>query len=197
MPLTRLFQMIARSGIYPQRVTPIHKRGSTASLSNYRPISVLPTLSTTFERVLLPQLNRRLLQYIPEEQFGFMPNTGTVDVGIAIADQIATTLEARDELRVVALDFRGAFDRVWWRGLLAYLWVVGVRGRAFKLISSYLSERLFMAVTNGERSKCCQIHSGVPQGGLWSLLLFDLFVRKLPNKYNMQPCCVTLTTQHC
>ena len=40
-----------------------------------------------------------------------MPNTGTADVGIAIADQIATTLEA---LRVVTLDFGGAFDRVWW-----------------------------------------------------------------------------------
>ena len=74
---------------------------------------MLPTLSTTFERVLLPQLSRRLLQYISEEQFGFVPNTGTADVGIAIADQIATTLEARDELRVVALDFRGAFDRIW------------------------------------------------------------------------------------
>ena len=117
--------MIARSGIYPQtwkiaRVTPIHKRGSTASPSNYRPISVLPTLSTTFERVLLLQLSRRLLQYIP--------------------------------------------------------------GRTFKLISSYLSERLFMVVTNGERSECCQIHSGVPQGGIWSPLLFDLFVRKLPQQ---------------
>ena len=143
---------------------------------------MLPTLSTTFERVLLPQLSRRLLQYIPEEQFGFVPNTGTADVGIAIADQIATTLEARDELRVVALDFRGAFDRVWWRGLLAHLWAVGVRGRAFKLISSYLSERLFMVVTNGERSEYCQIHSGVPQGGIWSPLLFDLFVRKLPQQ---------------
>ena len=145
VPLTRLFQMIARSGIYPQtwkvtRVTPIHKRGPTASPSNYRPISVLPTLSTTFKQILLPQLSRRLLQYIPEEQFGFVPNTGTADVGIAIADQIATTLEARDELRVVALDFRGAIDRVWWRGLLAHLWAVGVRGRVFKLISNYLSE---------------------------------------------------------
>ena len=143
---------------------------------------MLPTLSTTFERVLLPQLSRRLLQYIPEEQFGFVPNTGTADVGIAIADQIATTLEARDELRVVALDFRGAFNRVWWRGLLAHLWAVGVRGRAFKLISSYLSERFFMVVTNGERSECCQIHSGVPQGGIWSPLLFDLFVWKLPQQ---------------
>ena len=28
--------------------------------------------------------------------------------------------------------------RVWWRGLLTLLWAVGVRGRAFKLASSYL-----------------------------------------------------------
>ena len=112
-----------------------------------------------------------------------MPNTGTADVGIAIADQIAITLEARDELRVVALDFRGAFDRVWWWGLLAHLWgTVGVRGSTFKLISNYLSEWSFMVVTNGERSERYQIHSGVPQEGIWSPLLFDLFVRKLPQQ---------------
>ena len=80
------------------------------------------------------------------------------------------------------LDFRGAFDRVWWQGLLAHLWVVGVRGRAFKLISSYLSERSFVVVTNGERSECYQIHSGVLQGGIWSPLLFDLFIWKLPQQ---------------
>ena len=72
---------------YPQE-------GPTSSPSNYRPISVLPTLSTTFERVLLPQLRKRLLQYIPDEQFGFMPNTDTADVGVVIADEVATALEA-------------------------------------------------------------------------------------------------------
>ena len=41
---------------------------------------------------------------------------------------------------------------------------------------------IFMVVTNGERSECCQIHSGVPQGGIWSPFLFDLFVRKLPQQ---------------
>ena len=132
--------MIARSGIYPQtwkiaRLIPIHKRGSTASPSNYRPISVLPTLSTTFERVLLLQLSRRLLQYIP--------------------------------------------------------------GRTFKLISSYLSERLFMVVTNGERSECSQIHSGVPQGGIWSPLLFDLFVRKLPQQVQHAAMLCYADDQHC
>ena len=126
VPLTQLFQMISKSGMFLEtwkvaRVITIHKRRPTTSPSNYRPISVLLTLSTTFERVLLSQLSRRLLQYIPEEQFGFVPNTGIADVEIAITDQIATTLEARDELRVVMLDIRGAFNRVWWRGLLAHL----------------------------------------------------------------------------
>ena len=86
LPITRLFQKSVRSGVFSQawkvgRVTPIHKKGPTTSPSNYRPISVLPTLSNTFERVLLPQLRKRLLQYIPDEQFGFVPNSGTADVG--------------------------------------------------------------------------------------------------------------------
>ena len=187
LPITRLFQKIVRSGVFPEawkvaRVTPIHKKGPTSSPSNYRPISVLPTLSTTFERVLLPQLRKRLLQYIPDEQFGFVPNTGTADVGVVIADEAATALEAREELRVVALDLKGAFDRVWWRGLLAHFWAVGIRGKAYKLLNSYLSQRFFVVVTNGEKSELCQIRSGVPQGGIWSPLLFDLFVRKLPRE---------------
>ena len=111
-----------------------------------------------------------------------MPNTGTADVGVVIADEAATALEAREELRVVALDLKGAFDRVWWRGLLAHFWAVGIRGKAYKLLNSYLSQRFFVVVTNGEKSELCQIRSGVPQGGIWSPLLFDLFVRKLPRE---------------
>lgn len=60
-----------------------------------------------FERVLLPQLRKQLLQYIPDEQFGFVPNIGTADVGVVITDEIATALEAREELRIVALDLMG------------------------------------------------------------------------------------------
>ena len=103
-------------------------------------------------------------------------------VGVVIANEVATALETREELRVIALDFKGASDRVWWCGLLAHLWTVGIRGKAFKLLNSYLSQHFFVVVTNGEKSEFCQIRSGVPQGGIWSPLLFDLFVRKLPRE---------------
>ena len=66
----------------------------------------------------------------------------------------------------MALDFKGAFVKVWWRGLLEHLWVVGVRGRAFKLFKSYLSGRYLYVVANGEASDRVQINSGVPQGAI-------------------------------
>ena len=33
----------------------------------------------------------------------------------------------------MAFDIRGAFDRVWWRGLLAHLYSIGIKGKAFAL----------------------------------------------------------------
>ena len=44
-------------------------------------------------------------------------------MGVILADEIAAALEAQEELRIVALDIRGAFDLVWWRGLLAHLYI--------------------------------------------------------------------------
>ena len=115
-PLFKLFRKIL-SATYPQswktsRVTPVHKRGSRSLPANYRPISVLSVLSSSFERAILPQLRRRLLQFIPPEQFGFVPGSGVSDAGILLADEIASALNDREELRVVSLDLRGAFDRV-------------------------------------------------------------------------------------
>ena len=89
----------------------------------------------------MPQLSAFLLRHIPEEQFGFIPGTGTLDVGAVLANQIAQALQAEKDVRLVALNFKGAFDKVWWRGLLAHLWAVGVCAKAYKLFESYLSDR--------------------------------------------------------
>ena len=60
-PLTRLFQKIGKAAEFPTswkvaRVTPVYKKEDASVPKNYRPFSVLPTLATTFERVLMPQL---------------------------------------------------------------------------------------------------------------------------------------------
>ena len=71
--------------------------------------------------------------------------------------------------------------------LLAHLWAVGVRAKAYKLFESYLSDRalsdraLFFA-SYGEISEHVGIKSGVPQGAIWPPLLFNLFVRKVSQR---------------
>ena len=193
-PLTRLFQKVGKSGEFPMswkvaRVTPVYKKKDASLPENYRPISVLPTLATTFERVLMKQLSSFLFGHIPPNQFGFLPGTGTVDVGVILADTISLALEARKDVRLVALDFKGAFDKVWWRGLLAHLWAVGVRSKAFKLMQSYLSDRALFVVANGDSSSHMRsIKSGVPQGAIWSPLLFDLFIRNVPQRVREALC---------
>ena len=124
-PLTDLFQKVTRAAEFPKswkvaRVTPVYKKDKVTYVpSKLSACFSTANLATTFERVLMPQLSAFLLPHIPEEQFGFIPGTGTLDVGAVLSDQIAQALQTKKDVRLVALDFKGAFDKVWWRGLLA------------------------------------------------------------------------------
>ena len=86
-------------------MTPVQKKKSATETANYRPVSVLRTSAITFEKVLMPQLSSFLLRHIPYEQFGFIPNSGTNDVGVILADEIAQSLENRIELYCLLLIF--------------------------------------------------------------------------------------------
>ena len=64
-PLSAFFNMCMREGCYPScfkvaRVVPVFKGEDPTQFSNYRPVSVLPTLSQVFERVIRVRLERFL-----------------------------------------------------------------------------------------------------------------------------------------
>ena len=67
--LKHIFDLSFKNGIFPDslkiaKVTPLHKCGDSSSLSNYRPISVLPCFSKMLERIMY----RRLYSYLQKNK---------------------------------------------------------------------------------------------------------------------------------
>ena len=182
--VTSLFKRIVKDAEYPQRwkmprVTPPHKRGSVKEVKNYRPLAVIINLSVYFEETVDPQFQVWSSAHTPHNQFGFVPGTGTMDYGAALASTIQMHLDNRGEGILISLDVAGAFDRVWWARLKRRLQKKGMRRKALKLLHSYLKNRFIQVVVGGEKSTPQEIFSGVPQGAIWSPKLWDLDIAEM------------------
>ena len=61
-PLTLIINQMLKTGIFPNafkksKITPLFKKGDSSLVANYRPISLLPTMSKIFERMIHSQPN--------------------------------------------------------------------------------------------------------------------------------------------
>ena len=71
-------------------------------------------------------------------QFGFVKGCGTTGYGSALSPKIYDVLGQRNEILIVSLDVKGAFDRVWWARLKNRLAARCMGGRALHLTKDYL-----------------------------------------------------------
>ena len=77
-PLTTIKNQSFETGIFPDalkvsKVKQLFKKGDNCCLNNYRPISLLPTISKIFERVMYTQLYSffNVNNLLSEQQYGF------------------------------------------------------------------------------------------------------------------------------
>ena len=130
------------------RVIPLFKSGNINLMSNYRPISILPTLSKIFEKLI----HERIYQFLDENQvlynyqFGFRKAHSTVHAVQTAIHSVTKALDTSYQCMGIFIDFSKAFDTIQHNILLDKLYHYGVRGIAHKLISSYLSNRKTVCV---------------------------------------------------
>jgi hypothetical protein len=76
--LTYIYNELLSQGIFPERleyseIIPLFKKGYKSNISNYGPISLLPSFSKVLEKAMNIQLLNHLYEnnILVEEQFGF------------------------------------------------------------------------------------------------------------------------------
>ena len=149
------------TGTYPQqlkiaKVTPIFKANDKEQFSNYRPISLLPSISKIFESVIYQQLMKYLLEnkLLSLQQYGFRANHSTELAALNLIDRLTYDLDNGKIPTNIYIDLSKAFDTLQHETLLNKLVYYGVRGKANDLICSYLTRRQQIV----DFKKLCQIH---------------------------------------
>lgn len=186
--LAHIFNRCVDEGVFPDlmkhsKLIPLHKSGDEKDPANYRPISVLPTLSKIFEKVIFNQLsshfNRNYL--FNSHQFGFTKGRSTTDAGTVLLKHIYDAWEKSQDAIGVFCDLSKAFDCVCHATLISKLKHYGILNRAIDLLHSYLSNRVQKVDIGGVRSSGSHIDMGVPQGSILGPFLFLVYVNDLPS----------------
>lgn len=187
-----LLQIVNRSltsGIFPEMlkraaVKPLLKnRNQDASiLNNYRPVSNLPFLAKIIEKVVLNQLSDFLgrVGILDKFQSGFRPHHSTETTLVKVLNDKRLNTDSVCVSMLVLLDLSAAFDTVDYGILMHRLesWV-GLLETVLKWFRSYLEHRRYLVKIGTYESEELAMTSGVPQGSILGLLLFNVYMLPL------------------
>ena len=185
-PLAYICNLSISQGVFPSKlkianVLPLYKADDPFLFNNYRPVSLLNVLSKVFERIMYNRVSEFLetLKILVNFQFGFRKWHSSYMTLLTLMDKLISSLERKEFVIGIFLDFSKAFDTVDHAILLQKLSHYGIRGNALKWFTSYLSNRRQYVTYNGVVSAMKGINCRVPEGSILGPLLFLIYINGL------------------
>ena len=157
-----------------KKIIPLFKKGESSLLINYRPISLLPTISKTLERIIYHQMYDHFNDnnLLAEQQYGFRKLHSTEFAAVKLTDYISKQMESGKIHCNLYIDLSKAFNTLYFDILLHKLKYYGFSGTELKLVKCYLTNRKQYVKYNQHQSELIDISTVVPQGSILGPVLF-------------------------
>ena len=199
--LVDVFNKSMATGRFPEimklaEVVPLYKSKEHYLENNYRPISLLMTMSKILEKIVYTRVYSFLQDtgQIYDNQYGFRANHSCEHAVGQLVGSVVKGLENRHNVACVMLDLSKAFDTIDHSILLSKLELYGIRGQPLAWFRSYLTDRKLrvkcrtISSPTETKSEYHSIQYGTPQGSCLGPLIFLLFINDLHLNLSTSEC---------
>ena len=184
--LIHIFEISLKYCIFPScwkvaTIVPLFKSGKKDDVSNYRPVSLLPTPGKILEKIVHSHMSNYFESnnLLCEKQGGFRKNHSTLGSIIDFTSDIFNSVNAKEITIATFFDLKKAFDTVDHSILLKKLSRMGIKGNLIEWLKNYLSKRMQRTICNDILSEERTITCGVPQGSILGPLMFLVFINDI------------------
>ena len=187
-PLTLLINQTLSTGIFPSelkvsRVKPLFKRGKSSLFSNYRPISLLASLSKIYEYVVFEQLSAYMEtnRLFYSAQYGFRPGHSTELASVRFVNDLIQQMDTFNIPISILIDLSKAFDTLDHKIMLSKLRYYGISG--VELIFSVISyqKEYNMSITLVSVQNLYLLQWEYPKDLSWGHSYFYIYINDLPS----------------
>ena len=153
----------------------------TSDPASYRPVALLNVTAKLLESMVATRLaywaqaNGR----IPSTQGAFQEGRSSIDCAALICQQVWDNFEERQRTMVAAIDFTGAYDKIWREDMLGELTEMECPQEIVRWVRAWLKDRRARTKWNAELSKPRVLEEGIPQGSPLSPILYILATASL------------------
>ena len=183
-PIYNLINISINASHFPAQlkkaeVSALYKAKDSLDTTNYRPISILPSISKIYERIFYDQLYCFFNNIFTNMLAAYRPKYGCQHVITKLIEDWKTALDNKKNIGAILMDLSKAFDCIPHRLLICKLQAYGVLPETCELIKSYLQDRMQRVKMGPNRSEWKFLSKGVPQGSILGPLLFNIFVHDI------------------
>ena len=199
--LVYVFNESIVKGIFPEsmklaHIVPLYKGKEKYLSENYRPISLLITISKLLEKIVYKQTYSFLsnTNQIYSKQFGFRKRHSCDNAVSELIGTIVKNLQQKRYTLAVFLDLSKAFDTLEHDVIFKKMERYGIRGQCLNWYKSYLANRKLqvkcktVANNTNTYSEQYNVEYGTPQGSCMGPLIFLIFCNDLSKHLELISC---------